>query len=1081
MIFSLCRANHRMKFLVAVTISICMWVAFGRQLHGQEQTAKEPAVVLPEKISFNRDVRPILSDRCFHCHGPDAVGNEIQDTSYRLDTAEHALDAIEPGDLDSSEFHARIRSKDEDYVMPPPTAVRQLTQRDKAILDAWIKSGAKFEGHWAFEPVAEKIDVPKTNQSNWPRNAIDQFVFQRYQSHGVKPNVAASREKWLRRVSFDLTGLPPTIRQIQDFVSDENENAFEVVVDRLLASDECAERLASEWLDVARYADSYGYQLDSERRVWPYRDWVIGAFKQNMPYDQFVIEQLAGDLLENPTQDQIIATAFNRLHSHKKEGGVEVEEFRFENVADRTQTVGTAFMGLTMECCRCHDHKYDPLKAKEYYQLSAFFSNIDENGTIAFFTDATPTPAIPLPSLQQAELLESNRGLVAAAENELATAIEKAEPEFKRWVGSLNDQDFSFAEIQGQVLSEAFDDRPEKRKLAKEKKEDVGELKKNRNTKDFPPAKFGTANRLVEGRFGKALQLSGDDPVLFPRVGQYARHDPFTFSIWIKPAAMADRAVIYRRSRAWDDAGSRGYELLQIGDKLNAKLVHFWPGNAICVETDSVLQANQWHHVVVAYDGSSHAGGLRIFVNGKPEPVRIVHDQLTRLINKWSDGYEEFAIGERYRDRGFKNGGVDQLQAFDRQLSELEVVHLFDTDAVSQILENTADHEAELREYFMLTQARQVREATTKLRNARASLNATMDSIPAIMVMRESRSQRKNYILNRGVYNEPTTEVFAGTPEFLPPMPDGPKDRLALAKWLTDAGHPLTSRVTVNRYWQMLFGNGLVRTPEDFGLQGSMPTHPKLLDWLSRDFISNGWDVRRLLKMIVLSSTYRQSAVVTPSSRDLDPDNLWLARMPATRLSAEMIRDNVLAVSGLLNQKIGGPSVKPYDVALAYKPMPVDKGTKLYRRSLYTYWKRTAPAPVMVTMNSGKRDVCRVRREITNSPLQALVLLNGNQFVEAARVLAQNLIKQHQDETDNLIVEAFFKLTSREPQLREIEILRLLLQDQLERFSNSPADAAKYLAVGEATVDDRVDQPKLAATTVMINAIMNLDESVRQR
>jgi hypothetical protein len=430
------------------------WIFVGGELFGQKT-----ADLIPEKISFSRDVQPILSDRCFHCHGPDEEGNENRDTTFRLDTEDHALDAIEPGDLESSELHARIHSNEASYMMPPPDAVRQLTERDKAILDTWIEAGAKFEDHWAFRSIDEKIEVPKVD-SPWPRNAIDQFIHRVHKSRGLMPNVPASRQKWLRRVTFDLTGLPPTIQEIQAFAEDQSDDAHEKVVDRLLASDASAERLASEWLDVARYADSYGYQIDSERRVWPYRDWVIAAFKKNMPYDRFVTEQLAGDLLENPTRDQLVATAFNRLHSHKKEGGVEVEEFRFESVADRTQTVGAAFMGLTLECCRCHDHKYDPLKAKEYYQLSSFFSNIDENGTISYFTNATPTPAIALPTELQEKQLANNQRAIQAAESELAKAIKDAEPDFQSWLKDLNSDDFESFQSPGLVKYESFDKRP---------------------------------------------------------------------------------------------------------------------------------------------------------------------------------------------------------------------------------------------------------------------------------------------------------------------------------------------------------------------------------------------------------------------------------------------------------------------------------------------------------------------------------------------------------------------------------------------------------------------------------------------
>jgi len=1057
-----------------------------------------------QEISFSRDVRPILSDKCFHCHGPDA---DNQDSEFRLDTREHALEAIEEGSPEDSELHVRIR--DEDDPMPPLEAPRRLTEKEKDILERWIREGAPYEDHWAFEPIPESISVPKVD-SDWPRGDVDCFVLAGMGEAGLTPNNPASKEKWLRRVTYDLTGLPPTIAQVNSFLADADASAFEKVVDRLLSSDECAERLTSEWLDVARYSDSYGFQRDDARYVWPYRDWVIRSFKNNMPYDQFVTWQLAGDLMESPSQDQIIATAFNRLHSHKKEGGVAVEEFRVENVADRTHTFSAAFMGLTMECARCHDHKYDPTKTKEYYQLSSFFANVDENGLISYFTRAVPTPAAPLPTPKQQQQLEEAAKQVAEAELAYRNVLSEQDDSFMTWRLSFSSKDMDL--LPGRIAKLTFDqpvvltkkkrtqngkpvEDKKKGKKAKGEKKAEGEKKAKggKKAKPQPPAAEKPvdpnadsetfeawdkiAQKIVDGPRGRAIELTGDDPVSFPEVGQFGRHEPFTVSIWIKTAELKERAVIWRRSRGWDDAGSIGYEMIKQGDKLSAKMCHFWPGNAIAIETDSFLKEDQWYHVAVSYDGSSKASGLKIYVDGKPAKTSIVKDHLTRQVTTWINGEDEFAIGSRYRDRGFKDGQVDEFQLYDRVLAPIEVGILHNAKTLGDL---EGIDEKEIKRWYFAAFSRPAAEAREKLKQARLKWNKVMDSVPAMTVMRETETPRKAFLLERGVYDARGEEVFPETPAFLPDFPsDAPKNRLGLAKWVTAPDHPLTARVTVNRYWQMMFANGLVRTPEDFGLQGEMPSHPKLLDWLARDFISNGWDVRRMLKMIALSSTYRQSAVVSTEVRDRDPENRMLARAPGNRLTAEMLRDGVLFSSGQLNSKVGGPPVKPYDVALAYNPMKVDKGDSLYRRSLYTFWKRSSPAPVMMTMDANKRDVCRLRREVTASPLQALVLLNGTQFVESSKVLAIRLLEEHEGVPEKMIDECFRLFTSRAPSEQETEILKTLYEEQLADFGKQPEDAKELLATGEAAVPEGVASEKLAAITVLVNAILNLDESVR--
>ncbi|MEM6690338.1 MAG: DUF1549 domain-containing protein, partial [Planctomycetota bacterium] len=913
------------------------------------------------EVSFNQDVRPILSDRCFKCHGPDAAN---QDSEFRVDTFENATTdlggyfGIVPGNADESELLARIN--DNEDPMPPEGSVKPLTEAEKQILKQWIEEGAKFDSHWSFKPLPQLVDAPGLSElgdlASWQRGAIDQFIAKGINDRGLEPASEASKPKWLRRVTFDLTGLPPTEQEISDFLSDDAPDAESVVVDRLLTSDAYAERMTSEWLDVARYADSYGYQRDDERFVWPYRDWVIRAFKDGMPYDQFIIEQLAGDLLPNPTRDQLLATTFNRLHSHKKEGGVAIEEFRVENVADRTHTVGTAMLGLTMECCRCHDHKYDPLPTKDYYAFSAFFDNIDENGLISYFTKAVPTPSMPLTNDEQQIKLDELRSELVTAEKTFAQRVEQARRlPFEEWLTSERQArpviagcvaELNFDKIvpvykEAKAKKDKGDKRAAKEKgkeevevkdEAKEEEEEKHEVDSSRFKLSNPHGEDATsaaANTLVDGRSGKALQFTGDDPVEIAEVGYFERHDPFTFSLWIWNPESENRSVLYRRSRGWHDAGSVGYELTREDSKLSAKICHFWPGDAIAVETVEPIDTERWMHVAVTYDGSSRASGLKIFVDGRPAKMRIVEDHLTRKITEWtqSSGHHNLALGSRYRDRGFVGGRADDFRVFDRQLSAIEVAQLQDDETLHQLCMKSAqdltdEDRKQLEEYFVLSVDEELVRSRAMLREARVALNAHMDSIPAIMVMREDENPRQTYVLERGVYDAKGEPVEPSPPSILPPMDeDLPRNRLGLAKWMTSPDHPLTARVAVNRYWQLMFGEGLVRTPEDFGNQGDNPTHPELLDWLSRDFVNSGWDVRRLIRNIALSATYRQSSVVSREQRNKDPENLFFARTSGVRLSAEMIRDNALATSGLLNPKIGGEPVKPYDLAVAYTPL----------------------------------------------------------------------------------------------------------------------------------------------------------------
>jgi hypothetical protein len=1010
-------------------------VAMSGRLHAQS------------KISFNRDVLPILSDRCFLCHGPDEATREAD---LRFDLEEAVTEEIiAPGHPEKSEFFHRITSDDPDVRMPPANSKLALTKVEIAILGQWIKEGAKRQQHWSFIP-PKKAALPKVNNARWSRNEIDHFILARQEEAGLSPAPEATKERLIRRLSFDMTGLPPSLAEIDEFLNDKQAGAVERVVDRLLKSSAYGERMATDWLDAARYSDTYGYQVDRDRFVWPWRDWVVRAFNQNMSYDQFITEQLAGDLLPDATDNQILATTFNRLHPQKVEGGSVPEEFRIEYVADRTQTFATAFLGLTMECCRCHDHKYDPLRQKEYYQLSAFFDNIAEAGLYSYFT-----PSVPTPTLVMAD--EATKAKIAAAGQDVEhaeTALkakassEKTRGAFKSWVESEPNLETL---IPGQIAH-----------------------------LDFEGDQTG-GNESVEGRFGKAVKLSGDDAVGL-KVGNFRRFDPFSVSLWMNTPDVKDRAVVFHRSRAWTDAGSRGYQLLIEDGQLSVSLIHFWPGNAIRIRTKEQLPTKQWHHVAVTWDGSSRADGLSLYINGERADCDVVRDNLYKNIT--GGGGDNIAIGERFRDRGFTNGLVDEFKVFDRQLTEIEVAHLSDDKSLTAALDSAAPNSdsQQLYNYYLATVDTDYRTELSAVRDKREAHSRIVDALSEIMVMREESTRRDTFLLNRGAYDARTEKVIPETPDVLSALPDGAlRNRLGLARWLTRPEHPLAARVVVNRVWQMIFGQGIVRTPEDFGRQGQPPTHPELLDWLAVDFVEHGWDVKRLLKQIVLSATYRQTSEPSAESFKSDPQNLLLSWSPTFRLPAEMLRDNALATSGLLVRKIGGAPAKPYEVEVSFKPVKPDQGEGLYRRSVYTYWKRTGPAPVMMTLDASKRDVCRVRRERTSTPLETFVLMNGPQFVEAARVLSETVLKQHNEDHRAALVDLFRTLTGRVPDQTELTILSDLYSQQLEYFSTNSGKAEAYLKTGQRAVDPKLDANRLAALSTVANALFSFDEVVNRR
>ncbi len=883
------------------------------------------------------------------------------------------------------------------------------------------------------------------------------FCCRRWSAEQLAPQREADRETLIRRLAFDLTGLPPTLEEIGAFVSDASPAAYERLVDRLLSAPRFGERMTADWLDVARYSDSYGLQVDRDRRVWPYRDWVIAAFNAGMPYDQFIIEQLAGDLLPGATESQILATTFNRLHPQECEGGSVPEEFRSEYVADRTQTVATAFLGLTLECCRCHDHKYDPLSQQEYYQLTSFFDNIDEAGLYSYFTDACPTPTLALPNEPQRQQLDELTKSVAEQQYRLAALRSGRRSAFEGW---LHEQ----RQTAGTVKPLAAAQQPTL----------TGQIAHL----DFEQAAPG-GTTAVDGHIGQAIQLGGDDGVQL-QVGNFPRWQPFTVSLWMRVADHKERAVVFHRSRAWTDAASRGYELLIIDGHLQASLIHFWPGNAVSVRSEAPLPLDRWVHVVMSWDGSSSADGLSLAVDGAAADVEIVRDGLTKNIT--GGGGDELMIGARFRDRGLTGGAVDEFRVFERRLTQLEVAELYEPGAIDSLLRREPLTDAEhqrLLEYYLACHDGEYQAQLNRLREARQHAFTLADGLDEIMVMREMPTPRQTYLLARGAYDAPSTPVESMTPAALLPFdPALPANRLGLAQWLTDPQHPLTARVAVNRLWQSIFGRGLVATPEDFGNQGSPPSHPELLDWLAVEFIDSGWDTKRLIRLLVTSAAYRQaSAEADP--RDLE--NIYLSRSPRYRWPAEMLRDNVLLAAGLLSETLGGEPARPYEVEHSFKPVARDQGRGLHRRSLYTYWNRTGPAPAMTTLDAALRDVCRMKREVTATPLQSLVVLNSPQFAEAARELAQRLTRLHGEDIEATLGDLFRILTSRRCTAEELRVIHELHQQQRQRFEQNPEQAEQWLSVGDVPRDPSLDRALVAATASVANTLFNYDGCVTKR
>jgi len=1025
-----------------------------------------------EKVDYNTDVRPILSDKCFLCHGPDKKNNK---GNLRLDDEAAALGALKdspgkhaivPGSLEQSVSWQRIISSDPDEVMPPPESNLTLSESEKKIIAQWIKQGATYEPHWAFMNLPDSVAPPEIKNPAWVRNPIDQFVAATLDAENLKPSSETSPVRWLRRASFALTGLPPTLAEISTFKSElqtDHESAYEKAVDRSLSSRAYAEHITTPWLDGIRYADTWGYHADSDFTAWPYRDYVIRAYQADMPFKQFLTENIAGDLLPNATRDQKLATASNRFNRMTNEGGSDQLEFFVDGVADRVNTIGTSVLGLTMECAKCHDHKYDPILAKDYYQLFSFFNSINEDG-LYIHGNISPPPSLLLPDDNQQAELEKRRQHSANLEKKLADLSDSARPDFEQWKTTLAPgTPPALADLTGD-----FD------------------FNKNLVSKFQPPGKDGKTKNLaislggpqyVEGPsgLGEAVALDGDKGAAIDNLFLKDRYDPFTIALWVKDTLREERSVVIAQRCHGTEIGYNGIDLRIENGFLNARVFRAWPGNGIGIRAVKQLPKNEWHHLTYTYDGLSKASGLRLYLDGKLIETTTLNDKLFKSVNTrtYSDG--KFTLGAIFRGPGFKGGQVDELKTFDRPLLPAEVRHL-----AGQTIDLTTLPDDELYSYYLANHHEEYRKTIAEISAAQKAIVQQEDTFTEVPVMEEMPKPRPAHILARGDFNAkrtPENLVTRETPDFLIPFPAGaPRDRLGLAQWLTLPNHPLTSRVYVNRIWQHLFGEGLVRTPENFGLQGAPPPPPPLLDWLSRDFIKQGWSTKHLVRQIVLSATFRQQSAYTADLQARDISNKLLARGPSHRLSGEEIRDAALASSGLLIESTGGPPVHPYAPDGNGKESPQN----VHRRSVYSYWKRTKPQPNMIIFDKPPLEVCSVKRSRTNSPSAALVLLNDRHFVEAARKLATTVI-QETTTLDERIHLAWLRVTSLTPTKDELRILKEIFAQSQADFQSQPAEADKLLKVGVSPLPENLNPIEAAAMTVVCQAIYNSDAAIWKR
>lgn len=1026
--------------------------------------AGSATLLAEEPLDFAFDIRPILSDNCFQCHGPD---EEERAADLRLDNEAGIRHAFAAGNLKESLAWQRLSHEDPDMRMPPREAARQPSREERELIRRWIEAGAPWSEHWAFGSI-ERPPVPEVEGVQHP---VDRFVARRLRKEGLSPAPQADRETLIRRLSFDLIGLPPSLDEVDRFVEDRSPQAWEQLIDRLFESPHYGERMALEWLDGARYADTNGYQNDFNRNMWPWRDWVIDAYNKNMPFDQFVVEQLAGDLLPEPTLKQRIATGFNRNNRTVTEAGSIPAEWLVENVVDRVETTSTVFLGLTMGCARCHTHKFDPITHREFYEFYAFFHNVNEKGVYQEVRGNVP-PLVSVPTAEQAERKQHLEQELAASEAKLKEAVERSENDAKKWLAGLEKADLP-DEPSSPILV-PLDGRATA--LVSASVEVAGK-------------QLGSPAVVTDDLPNRAVKLAGKESIEFDELVQPSATDPFTLSVWVKRNS---HGAICSKMSGKDSY--RGCDVLVEGSgKVAIHMIDRWPDNALKIVTRQPLSDKQWAHLTITYDGSSKAAGLRVFFSGIEQPFDVHVDKLSGSVATSAP----FRIGARDHSDSLR-GSLSLMRMWGKVISADEIAGMLRADVARFFAQREQPATDAQREQLAKLAAVALQDESTKemlqTRSERDTLQASLEAlnkeIPTTMVMEELPEPRDTYVLKRGEYDKPIKddEISADVPGFLPPLPKQDKpDRLALARWLVAKENPLTARVAVNRLWKQLFGRGLVQTVENFGVQSEPPSHPQLLDWLASELMDSGWDIQHILRTIATSDTYRQAYYASEKLDTLDPDNRLLARGPRHRLSAEQIRDNALAVSGLLSDEIGGPPVFPYQPDGLWDelagganggPYKQSTGDDLYRRSLYTFRKRTVSHPTTATFDAPSFEYCTVNRATTNTPLQALAMLNDTTYTEAARCLGGRMMREGGQDAADRIAYGFRLVTARQPNRAEVAVLIRSFEKYREQFATDRKAAERILSAGQAPQIEIGSLEEQAAYATIGGILLNLDETI---
>lgn len=1043
---------------------------------------------------YNEEVRPILAEYCFACHGADSAARKAD---LRLDQRAAAVDygALVPGEPEQSELLARILSDDPELRMPPPETKKQVTAEQIEILRQWIAAGAEYQDHWSFI-APQRPAPPAVHDESWIKQDLDRFVLAKLESLGLTPNAEAAPPILFRRLHLDVTGLPPAPADVDAFVADyrqQGDAALSAWIDRLMDTPAWGEHRARYWLDAARYADTHGLHFDNYREMWPYRDWVIRAFQANQPFDQFVVEQIAGDLLENPSEDQLIATGFQRCNITTNEGGTIAEENLANYAVDRVQTFGWVFLGLTTNCSQCHDHKFDPFSMKDFYSLAAFFRNTTQGAMDGNVKDGLG-PVLVIPSADDRPRWEALEGEIAAATAKLQQHEEQSRLAARQWLAAITpaelDQETPTEDLLVHVPLNEGTAAPLQMQVGRVRSDEGQEVP----LETRPITATGSLQWTDGGKWGTAPVIAEGSTLDLGDLGDFDQDQAFSVSCWIKAKDNTTAAAIVARM---DEANQhRGWDLWQNGGGLSMHIIHAWPDNALKITTrEAVVKPGQWQHVVARYDGSGRVFGVEIFVDGQKQPIRA--EQKSLRVDATIRNSVPLRIGQRHQAGVWAGGAIQDVRIYARELDDSEIGALARLPELRQALATAADQRTDAQleqayQYYTATRDPQRNRLADRVRALQQEQDQIRKRSPVTHIQQERMdSQPTAHLLMRGEYDQPGEQVAADVPAALHSLPQGaPQNRLGLARWLVDPANPLTARVTVNRFWQQLFGQGIVGTTEDFGVMGDLPTHPELLDYLAVDFREHDWDVQRLFKQILMSATYRQAAAITPEKLEADPDNSLLSRGPRFRMDAEMIRDAALAASGLLSPKMFGPGVKPYQPEAIWSIVGLpggntrdyeqSSGEDLYRRTIYSFWKRMAPPPNMETFNAPSREVCTVRRERTNTPLQALVTLNDPQFVEAARQLATSALQETAGDPSDVIEFVARRVLARSFNEAEQEIL-LADQGQFRQYYQAhPNDALALISVGESELNEQTDPAELAAWTMVCNQVMNLDEALNK-